>query len=412
VRILIVEDNRLAAEALVGLLLEALDGSVIQQACSVDQATRFLEESLRTGLQYDALVKDMMLPAEFGSVPELDESLCWWVKERMPMCVVAHISAYAGDDRISRHLVEVHIEPGDPSAYIVSKTNSNWAAELVDKFKRDSVRPVQSRIERAIEFSPEHCQAGLGLMNYFARVLAERHPTVRAKVRIEQEGVRIRMTIETQEGNRELIEHTLEDYGLVLMGQKLPEDLVPERLQAMALRHKLELVSMELRFQKELFIETRESQRGRVESLERQVTELQRMIGGKLMQAPKLINSVNIDGGIMGDKYKVGQAGAVGRNAEALNVSQVWNEIRNQCNLADLADDLARLRKELKARSVESEHDEEIGSVAAAEKAAREQDGPKTLSMLRGAGKWALDVAKDVGTKVAAEALKGALGMP
>lgn len=57
----------------------------------------------------------------------------------------------------------------------------------------------------------------------------------------------------------------------------------------------------------------------------------------------------------------------------------------------------------------EGEHDETLGAVAAAEKAATAGDGPAVLRHLAGAGKWALGVAEKIGTAVAVEAIKRAM---
>jgi hypothetical protein len=55
------------------------------------------------------------------------------------------------------------------------------------------------------------------------------------------------------------------------------------------------------------------------------------------------------------------------------------------------------------------ERDEAIGAVANAEKAARKDDSPATLQYLKSAGEWTLGIAKEIGVKVAAEALNKAM---
>jgi hypothetical protein len=116
---------------------------------------------------------------------------------------------------------------------------------------------------------------------------------------------------------------------------------------------------------------------------------------------------------IMGDKYEAGQAGAMGLGAHAhdMNFNQVWNQFGNSIDLPLLATELSKLRAELKEKATDADHDIAVGSLALAEQAAKKGDGSKTLEYLARAGKWALDAATQIGTSIAAEAIKKSLGM-
>ena len=107
-----------------------------------------------------------------------------------------------------------------------------------------------------------------------------------------------------------------------------------------------------------------------------------------------------------------GQQGAVGPGASASNnVFNQWSQSINGADLATLGEQLASLRGEMKQHSSTPEHDIAIGVIAEAETAAKKGDGPKTFESLKRAGTWALDLAKEVGVSMAAEALKQAVGM-
>ncbi len=95
---------------------------------------------------------------------------------------------------------------------------------------------------------------------------------------------------------------------------------------------------------------------------------------------------------IMGDQYIVGQAGAVGPQSQAHNMtfSQIWSQIENSIDLSRLADELSNLRQALKNEST---------------------NGAKVVEHLKSAGKWALDIAVKIGTNIAAEAIKGSIGL-
>jgi hypothetical protein len=117
---------------------------------------------------------------------------------------------------------------------------------------------------------------------------------------------------------------------------------------------------------------------------------------------------------VMGDQYNVsGQAGAVGPQAHAhdMTLTQVWNQLENQLDLAKLADELHQLRQAMEREASEPGHKLAAGAVAAAEQSARQKEGPQALEYLKSAGKWALGVAEKIGVNVASAAIKGALGV-
>ncbi|MDP1990165.1 MAG: chromosomal replication initiator protein DnaA [Syntrophales bacterium] len=141
---------------------------------------------------------------------------------------------------------------------------------------------------RSIEFPPEYRQAGIAILSYFAEILEKRYPRIQSTVRIEQEGRTVRLSVETSSGNIEVVERTLEEYGLVVTGKRTPEDFFENPLHAMALRNKLEIANLELRHTRDLLATTTTMHEGRVKSLEKQVTELHNLI----------LMSLSISGGL------------------------------------------------------------------------------------------------------------------
>jgi hypothetical protein len=117
---------------------------------------------------------------------------------------------------------------------------------------------------------------------------------------------------------------------------------------------------------------------------------------------------------VMGDKYEVsGQAGAVGKNAQASNftLQQAWREQEQRLDLPQLAAELETLRQELKRQATTREQDSAVAAVGAAAEAAEQGNGPEALGRLQRSGKWALDAATAIGTAVAAAAIKVSLGL-
>jgi deferrochelatase/peroxidase EfeB len=111
-----------------------------------------------------------------------------------------------------------------------------------------------------------------------------------------------------------------------------------------------------------------------------------------------------------GDIYNTGQAGAVGPNAHAHDMT--FQQVQNQgaIDLPRLAEELARLRAAMKEETEgTAEQDEAIGAVAAAGKAAGQGDDRTMLRHLKTAGAWTLGIAEKIGVAVAAEAIKRAM---
>ena len=115
----------------------------------------------------------------------------------------------------------------------------------------------------------------------------------------------------------------------------------------------------------------------------------------------------------MGDIYNAGQAGAMGPNAHAHDITfqQLWNSTKDQVDLAELSRELRLLVPELKAAATLPEHQIAIGNVEAALQSAATEEGPKTLQYLQNAGKWVLGVAEKVGVGLTVAVLKSAFGM-
>ena len=123
--------------------------------------------------------------------------------------------------------------------------------------------------------------------------------------------------------------------------------------------------------------------------------------------------AASIQGDIVGDKYTVGQAGAVGPNARAENIQfqQIWLQSSSDLDIGQLADELKLLRGHLRQLADTPQEDEAVAEVSKAQAAALEGDGAGAMRHLRQAGKWALDGATAIGTAVAAAAIKASLGI-
>lgn len=139
-------------------------------------------------------------------------------------------------------------------------------------------------VEKSIEFPQEYYQAGVSILSYFGEVLKQKHPDIAAKVRIEQDGLTVRLRIESGSGDTEIVEKTLEEYGLVIAEQLPPEAMFENRLQVVALEQKLELAKAEIRYTQQLLALAEGAYQQRIGDLQNEVTHLRTYIGRHLSQ--------------------------------------------------------------------------------------------------------------------------------
>lgn len=107
-------------------------------------------------------------------------------------------------------------------------------------------------IRRFIEFPPQYHKAGVDILNYFSEVLRKKHPEHRARVRIEQDGLKVALVIEPINGQKEIIEKTLREYGMVISGRMSPEEFTDDRMMLIELRAELRAAYHRIEIQREL----------------------------------------------------------------------------------------------------------------------------------------------------------------
>jgi|ERR1022692_303353 hypothetical protein len=115
----------------------------------------------------------------------------------------------------------------------------------------------------------------------------------------------------------------------------------------------------------------------------------------------------------VGDEFTTGQAGAVGPGSVAAGqqFAQIWIQNAGEISLGDLVNDLMNMQIALRANTDNPENDVVLSNLARAELAARDGNGTSAMAHLARAGKWALQVARDIGAEVAAKAIQKSLGI-
>jgi hypothetical protein len=105
---------------------------------------------------------------------------------------------------------------------------------------------------------------------------------------------------------------------------------------------------------------------------------------------------------------------AIGGDVHQANMIFVneWNQVKNDIDIVELKRELEVLIEAMKQKATDPEHFRQTGEVAAAREELKNADGGAMLNHLKNGGKFALDVAKEVGVSVLAELIKRTLGMP
>ena len=116
---------------------------------------------------------------------------------------------------------------------------------------------------------------------------------------------------------------------------------------------------------------------------------------------------------IHGDQYiNNGTAGAIGPHSTGtITVQQQWTVIKNEIDLNALTGELEQLRRHLQQSASSSFDYQKLALLSEAEEHAKKHEGSKAMEALSKAGKGALDVAKDIGTEIAAKVIAKAMGI-
>lgn len=155
------------------------------------------------------------------------------------------------------------------------------------------------QIRREISFPPEMRQAGLGLLSYFSEIVAQKYPDLNVAVTITQRADKVVLVIDTPDGRREVIEHELSNYALVISGRLQPEQYADTPAHALRLKHRLEIAELELRQTRELLQSERLQYGARILTLEEHSDFLRQALTddrGHLRQVVERIQALSAQG--------------------------------------------------------------------------------------------------------------------
>jgi len=149
-------------------------------------------------------------------------------------------------------------------------------------------------ISKTITFEPHQASSGLSILSYFNDFLHQKYKETKAKVRIEQNGNTVKLVVESPSGEIEVIEKSLDEYGLVVLGERKAEEILENKLDAERLKMKLEMAALELRNSEKILLmyqTDNSSFKERISSLEGQLDHLQKTICAGLTRSQRDISS-------------------------------------------------------------------------------------------------------------------------
>lgn len=144
------------------------------------------------------------------------------------------------------------------------------------------------QLSKSITFEPHQASAGLSILSYFNEFLHQKYSGIKAKVSIEQTGNKVCLIVETSSGDVEKIEKSLHEFGLVVVGEKAPSEVLKSNLDVERLQMKLDMAAMELKHSEKLltlYQDDNKNYKSRILSLEEKMLELQRVICRSLTQS-------------------------------------------------------------------------------------------------------------------------------
>lgn len=143
--------------------------------------------------------------------------------------------------------------------------------------RTDKVAETRTTIIRVVTLPPEYYEAGLSLLAYFAVILSYRYPSFPIKTHLELDHHTIRLVLNFQEEAQEKIQQLLEEYGLVIQGKCLPQQLLAQDEQCRELYQRLHMTALFLQqFKKEQDVNATVHQQ---ESIEEKAMKLHNALG-------------------------------------------------------------------------------------------------------------------------------------
>lgn len=232
--IIIVDDNKLICD-FIKTILEREKKYYCIPIYSAEEARLMLEATWRI----DLIILDLMLPGIKG-IDYLKELKSSDKTKSIPVIV---ITGKGSEDDLT-----VCLDLG-AADYCMKERSLNYKG-LVHRVRKAINESDHNKIRRSIVFPPEYTKAGLNVLHTFSEILREKHSVQGCEVKILQEGLRIQMEIDVGDGDIDVIEKDLQDYGLVMCEKMEVEKYTDNKLLQLKLKNELSLAKLTIEMQK------------------------------------------------------------------------------------------------------------------------------------------------------------------
>ncbi|GAA0290441.1 hypothetical protein GCM10009128_06020 [Psychrosphaera haliotis] len=165
---------------------------------------------------------------------------------------------------------------------------------VYDPFELEEFDVVE--ISKSISFEPHHASAGLSILSYFNEFIHQKYTGTQAKVHIEQLGNVVKLIIQSPSGEVEEVERSLEEFGLVVIGEVQAHEVLKNDFDIAKLEMKLEMAALELKQNDKLlavYKSDNQELKERVLSLEESIKELQNSICSSLRTTQQQMTHYN-----------------------------------------------------------------------------------------------------------------------
>jgi hypothetical protein len=196
---------------------------------------------------------------------------------------------FTGSYLVGSNLADTNLEGTNLSKIQIDTDSLKGLPKFArDKYEKsfiiiDNVDKSKAQIIRSIEFPPEYYQTGMSILSHFGSVLRKKYPNQKVRIRLDQEDLKVTMTVYPLEGKPEVIEEALDEYGLVITGQMTPEDYTDDRQLLMQLRTELRVAQVRA-----------EAQKDTIEYQRSDLSKLHKLLNTGLRHPPPIQNIINV----------------------------------------------------------------------------------------------------------------------
>lgn len=294
------------------------------------------------GEPYQVLIAELRIPAAGGVQDDLVVSdmggLDLWkrAKRIQPSLEGIIVSAYGSIDIVTK-VVRAGCD------YIAKPFKLADLDAALTRLAAERTAPPDT-IERSIVFPSEYFQAGISMLSYFGTYLRRRYPDERAKVRIEQEGLTVRLSAETDTGQLDVIEEALDQFGLVVQGHVPVEYITEDELLAVELNCELRAAANRIEMQRDL-----------LRLQDTRIEKLLEMVGDAIHQQGQTQPSVTVNPEIT--------VNVPAQDAASADLALMSGELAKLSEALQQHQDLAEEVREMQARFERIEQAKEPGEV-------------------------------------------------